>query len=151
MFLGWAGIEAHKRLTRTIRGVPIRMRNLLVQLVKWLVFSGAGVLALRSSTRVLATKHDKQLIRAAMILLILGWLVTIGDLLIFILAGIVSVVANIVSSVFAGNLILRRANRNRFHSGSHAGQAIAGGMLIFAALASLATERVMGLVAAVRG
>ena len=86
-----------------------------------------------------------------MILLILGWLVTIGDLLIFILAGIVSVVANIASSVFAGNLILRRANRNRIHAGSHAGQAIAGGMLIFAALASLATERVMGLVAAVRG
>jgi len=139
------------------------MRNLLVQLVKWLMFSGAGIEALRSSTRMLVTKHDNQLIRSAVILLVLGWLVTIGDLLlpipslppvgllIFILAGIVSVVANIASSVFAGNLILRRANGNRIHAESHAGPAVAGGMLIFAALASLAAERVLGLVAAVHG
>ena len=139
------------------------MRNLLVQLVRWLVFSGAGAKALRSSTRLLAMKHDKQLIKAAVTLLVLGWLVTIGDLLlpsrnlpplgllIFILAGIVSVVANIASSVFAGNLILRKVKGNRIHSDGEAGHAIGGGMLIFTALASLAAERVISLVFAVHG
>jgi hypothetical protein len=139
------------------------MKNLLVQLVRWLVFSGAGIRALRSSTHLLATKHNKQLIRAAVILLILGWLVTIGDLLlpipslppvgllIFIFAGIVSVVANIASSVFAGNLILRRVNGNRTHPGSHQGHTITGGMLIFAAVVSVAAERVLALIAAIHG
>ena len=56
-----------------------------------------------------------------------------------------------MGSVFAGNLIQRHVNGNLSHAESHAGHAIAGGMLIFAALLSVAAARVIGLLAAVHG
>ena len=126
----------------------------MVQLVRWLVTSGVGIRVVRGSGRLLSHRPAQQLTRTALGLLLLGWVVSVGDLLVpvlalpplglllFIVAGFVSVGTCVAAAVIAGNLILRHV---RGPEGSAAGYA---GLLLLAA-ASLIAERVVGLVSAV--
>lgn len=135
----------------------------MVQLVRWLVASGVGAEVVKGSSRLMSHRPDRQLMGTALVLLLVGWVVSVGDLLVpllalaplglllFLTAGFVSIGTCVAAAVVAGNLILRRVRSTGAATAGYAGHGLLGAGLLLLAAASLVAERVVGLVAAIHG
>ncbi|MEA9985966.1 hypothetical protein [Subtercola sp. RTI3] len=135
----------------------------MIQLLRWVVVSGAGIEVVHVSGRFLSKRRDAQLAKTALILIGVGWVISVGDLFLpvmivpppgliaFILTGVISIVTNVAAALLAGNLILRHVNRSRRIKAEYPGHAVAGGSLLVLAAVSFIGERMLGLVVAIHG